>query len=130
MLEHTRSREVLAGLILDILPEGGYLFVTVPHRFPYHPDPIDTLYRPDADELVRLFPGTETRSVSIVDCGNLLQQESAGVLTLGRMLLRLCLPFYRYEGWKSTATYLPYLVRRFSVTCAVLQKGVRVGGAP
>ena len=28
------------------MPAGGYLVVSVPHSYPFHADPIDTLFRP------------------------------------------------------------------------------------
>ncbi len=35
-----------------MVPVGGYLVVTGPLRFPYHADPIDTMYRPTAAEMI------------------------------------------------------------------------------
>src|SRR5262245_36370569 len=55
LLEHLVNREEVARTLVDLIPPGAYLFVSCPYRFPYHPDPIDTLYRPDTGELARLF---------------------------------------------------------------------------
>ena len=71
LLEHVTNREQIAAALVEVLPPGGLLFVSVPHRFPYHPDPIDTLYRPDAAELARLFPGTAVVHQENVRCGTL-----------------------------------------------------------
>ena len=43
--------------------------VTVPHKFPYHPDPIDTMFRPSPNELVGLFPNCHRLEGLILDCG-------------------------------------------------------------
>jgi len=37
------------------LPADGYLVVSVPHSYPFHADPIDTLFRPAPDEVVTMF---------------------------------------------------------------------------
>jgi hypothetical protein len=47
LLEHVLDPERLALHCLELLPRGGLLFVTVPFSYPYHRDPIDTMYRPD-----------------------------------------------------------------------------------
>jgi SAM-dependent methyltransferase len=46
VLEHVTDPARLARRLEELLPAGGYLIVTVPHEFPYHADPIDTLFRP------------------------------------------------------------------------------------
>ncbi len=49
-------------------PVGGLLVVTVPFSYPYHPDPIDTYYRPDPEDMSReLFPGLRLVRAEIVD---------------------------------------------------------------
>ena len=46
LLEHVLEPRGLAQHCLDLLPAGGLVFVTVPFSYPYHRDPIDTMYRP------------------------------------------------------------------------------------
>ena len=43
----------MAHHCLDLLPIGGLIFVTVPLSYPYHRDPIDTMFRPSLAELGR-----------------------------------------------------------------------------
>ncbi|MFY0534931.1 hypothetical protein [Nannocystis pusilla] len=58
MLEHVTDRAALAERLAALVPAGGLLVVTVPFSYPYHPDPIDTYYRPDPEDMSReLFPG-------------------------------------------------------------------------
>ena len=64
LLEHVTQPERLARHCLDILPCGGLAFVTVPFSYPYHRDPIDTLYRPSPAELSELFVGADLLSGS------------------------------------------------------------------
>ena len=72
VLEHIEAREELARTVTAVVPSGGYLFVSVPYRFPYHPDPIDTMFRPTPEEVASLFPGTRTQSAEIVASGTLV----------------------------------------------------------
>ena len=57
LLEHVTEPDRLARHCLDILPKSGLAFVTAPFSYPYHRDPIDTMYRPSPVELEALFAG-------------------------------------------------------------------------
>src|SRR5262249_42718820 len=69
LLEHVTDREEIAEMLTAVLPPQGFLFPSCPRRSPYHPDPIDTMFRPDLDELARLFPGADRIEGAVVDCG-------------------------------------------------------------
>lgn len=132
LLEHVANREEFVRYVTPILPVGGLLFVSVPNRFPYHPDPIDTLYRPTPDELAALFPGMEVIDKAIVDCG-----------TYSRYLLSsFCWSPLRFFGkfiprrTKAVAATVasasdagspvkrlfPWLFRSFRASCIILRK--------
>jgi hypothetical protein len=72
VLEHVPNRAQLAGAIESLVPPGGYAFVTVPRRYPYHPGPIDTLYRPSVEELEDLFGELELVEGEEIRCESLL----------------------------------------------------------
>lgn len=55
ILEHVRSAAGFAAIVSGLVPVNGYLVVSVPHSYPFHADPIDTLFRPAPDEVVSLF---------------------------------------------------------------------------
>ncbi len=57
MLEHVRRVKDVARRIIKVVKPGGYLLVSVPNQYHYHPFPIDNGFRPTAKELARLFPG-------------------------------------------------------------------------
>jgi hypothetical protein len=84
LLEHVPEPEKLAAGLMDILSAGGVMFVSCPRAFPYHPDPIDTGFRPTVEELADLFPGSELVVGEVVDCGPLWHY----VVERGRAWLR------------------------------------------
>src|SRR5690348_4717033 len=58
LFEHVTIRQQICDVLMKILPPGGYIFVSGPHRYPYHADPIDTMFRPSIEEMHGHFPGT------------------------------------------------------------------------
>lgn len=65
ILEHLVDPRSFARACGAMVPPGGHLLVSGPHSYPYHLDPIDTLYRPGPDEMRALF-GLEIVSAAIV----------------------------------------------------------------
>jgi hypothetical protein len=59
LLEHVKNYKNAANNIRKIISIGGYLCVSCPREFPYHPDPIDNGLRPSLIELKNLFPKTK-----------------------------------------------------------------------
>jgi hypothetical protein len=59
MLEHVRDRDAVAAACEEIVGPGGLVLATVPSSYPYHADPIDSLYRPSPAALAALFRGSE-----------------------------------------------------------------------
>jgi 2-polyprenyl-3-methyl-5-hydroxy-6-metoxy-1,4-benzoquinol methylase len=55
LLEHVLDLKTTIFNISSLIREGGYLLITVPLIYPYHPDPIDNLSRFTPQELSRLF---------------------------------------------------------------------------
>lgn len=51
LLEHVTDRAAALDNIAALAEAGGHILLTVPGKYPYHPDPIDTMYRPSAEEL-------------------------------------------------------------------------------
>lgn len=119
--EHVRDPGELSRRLLGLLPVGGHLLVTVPHSYPYHEDPIDTLYRPSPDELAALHPGTEVVARARVTAGTYRDSlradpwrlfgdlvEQAGTLARGRAPMDAL----RLRWWS----------RVYAVSCVLLRK--------
>ena len=126
ILEHVTDPAAVARLIVAVVQTGGYLFVSCPFRFPYHPDPIDTMFRPDPATLARLFPGTTIHRQDVVNAGTVLTyflaraSQNPGAL-LGTVRRRTA-NFGEPEGMGSALHLLRWMFRRFQETCVVLRK--------
>jgi SAM-dependent methyltransferase len=96
LLEHVGNIKNAAKNLLLVVNPKGYLCVSVPHDFPYHPDPIDNKFRPLPDDLVKLFPKTKIIKKALIN------------QKIGLMITR----------------YGILINKTYSVSCVVLQKGV------
>jgi hypothetical protein len=123
LLEHVTQRARLARHCLDIVPKGGLLFVSVPFSYPYHRDPIDTMYRPTPGELSALFGGAELVAGDIIGAGCSYRDEvRRRPWILLRHLVRLPAPFVSFERWKRSMAKLYWLAAEYRITCAVFEK--------
>ena len=122
LLEHVTDRQLVCGVLQSMVPPGGHLFVTVPYRFPYHEDPIDTMFRPTIDELAALFPSAAIRRAAIVRAVRPPLEMSDSRWPRLRMILRACLPFYRPRRWYGVVQGLYDMATGYKVTCVVLRK--------
>lgn len=134
LLEHVEHPERITRAVVAAVEPGGYLFVSVPHKFPYHADPIDTMFRPSPVELAALFSGTEVVFGEALRCGNLttyaamrlLRNSGAMLRTLGERLrgrtgADRAQPHQSNARSGSPLRFLPWLVRPFVITCIVLR---------
>jgi hypothetical protein len=122
LLEHVVSRQVICEAVLSILKPGGYLIATVPYRFPYHEDPIDTMYRPRVKDLVASFPGAAIHDAATVRASRFTFDMNRNYRSLGRLIARACLPFYRSRQWWPAVRRLFDIAVGYQVTCVVLLK--------
>ena len=123
VLEHVPDATAFAARLGTLVATGGRLLVTVPHRYPHHNDPIDTMFRPNVAELVALFDGFDVERAEILDTGSYRQEFARRpVVLLMRHLFRLPVPFLGWRQWKRSVSKLKYLVRPYQVTCACFVK--------
>ena len=120
LLEHLDvAPEEAARALLELCRPGGYLLVTVPKTFRYHPDPIDNLYRPSADELADLF-GTRVEVLQRANIRDTLQIvhdiQRRGLL---RYVASALMPWRMPRVWWEK---LVYSLRRIEVACVYLQR--------
>jgi hypothetical protein len=55
LLEHVENPYTGLSLITNLQKTGDYLILTGPKRYPYHPDPIDNMFRPTKREIRKLL---------------------------------------------------------------------------
>lgn len=121
MFEHVTDRAALARRCAALVPGGGVLIVTVPYSYPYHPDPIDTYYRPDPEDMSReLFPELRCVRAEVVD----------GPTYAPELLRRPWLLVRDVRKWAglrdspsgTAGSRLRWLLRPYRVSCAVLRR--------
>jgi len=118
--EHVADPAELGRRCLAMLPVGGHLLVTVPHSYPFHRDPIDTMYRPDPAELCALHLGTEVVEEALVVAGTYGDSlRRAPLRVFGDLLEAVTV-------WRSTGALtqwrMRWLRRPYSVSCVLLRK--------
>jgi hypothetical protein len=123
LLEHVVEPDRLARHCLDLVAAGGLLFVTVPFSYPYHRDPIDTMYRPNPAELAELLCNARLLDSTILGTGvsyrNAVRERPWLLL---RHLWRLPIPFVSFEKWQRSMARLYWLAAEYRITCAVFEK--------
>jgi hypothetical protein len=125
VLEHIAEPADIAASLSAIVPDGGYVVVTVPHRFPYHPDPIDTMYRPRPEELAALFSSTSVLEAEIVRCGTWLTYLGSRLVGSPRAVYDGVVRRRAEQDDTATAdgaSLWSWSLRWFEVTCVALRR--------
>jgi SAM-dependent methyltransferase len=123
ILEHVRDPGELARRVVELVMPGGIIVVTVPHSYPRHGDPIDTLYRPTPQEAAALFPGTSVVAAEIIDVGESYRDAvRRRPWILLRHLARFPVPFLDFEKWTASMQKPYWLFRNYEVSAVVLRR--------
>jgi len=122
LLEHVPDPAAICMKLQRLVPVGGYLLITVPNQFPYHPHPIDTMFRPDVQRLVALFPHCRLIEGKMLDCGNGWDYVERDPRVLIVKVKHRLSGLREHGGVKGSASFLPWLFRRFRLNCTLLQK--------
>jgi SAM-dependent methyltransferase len=122
MLEHVEDPKGLLDVCLDILSPGGYLIVTVPFSYPYHPDPIDTMFRPSPRILCDMVKEVEIVHAEIITSNSFAHDIRDKPIIGLKHILRLLLPFINYKKWKSAIHRLKWLVKPYLISIIVVKK--------
>lgn len=135
LLEHIKDRKPIVQAINELLKPGNRLILTVPYNYPYHLDPIDTMYRPTIIELKNLF-----HTLTLIESKKLIakrksirngrayfhknyfQQLKDDPPLFLRLIFRCFLPYYKANMWWITVKDLSKMFKPFSVTVAVFEK--------
>jgi hypothetical protein len=118
--EHVADPADLSRRYLSLLPVGGYAAATAPHSFPYHRDPIDTLFRPDPNELAALHSGAQIISVArVVECtyADEIRRRPLRLLPDLLQLPGVIRDTGSIKNWR-----LMWLGRHYQVSCVLVRK--------
>lgn len=123
MFEHVSDRQQLAEVLMK-LANGGHLLLSVPYSYPYHPDPIDTLFRPTPEQLGSLFEDCKVEHAEILVSDTFLSDQRRRrkglVKTFFRIAMRLFFPFYKPRHWLSNLHRLAWMKRPYKVSLLLL----------
>jgi hypothetical protein len=122
ILEHVKNREAFCSMLLSMIPAGGFLFISVPFSYPYHPDPIDTGFRPSISEIAEIFPDTSIICSAVVGGDTILKIRRRNTAVLILTLLRFLFPFYRPVSWWRNKGYVSWFFRPLTASCIILKK--------
>lgn len=125
LLEHLTDPAGFARACGAIAKPGTHCLFTVPRSFPYHPDPLDTMYRPTPDEIATLLPRWQVlKAEELVSHSywHELRQQAAPAKALARQVVRALMPFYRPRAWFPAAHKLFWLFRPYRVSLVMLRK--------
>jgi hypothetical protein len=127
IFEHVKDTVEFAGICDGLLNPSGVAIVTVPYSYPFHPDPIDAMFRPSPAEIAALFPGYAVLSSAVVASDTHrddLRADNGGrlVVPLLRDLLKSALLRGGLPPSQSRLHRMAWLFRPYKVSCVVLRK--------
>ena len=126
VLEHLEDPWKVLQDVWEAIPNDGVLVVSVPMSYPYHPDPIDTMFRPCPEEIVTALMGATSVVAKVLEDRTLLSRW--GSRGAGYMLYRICRSLAKF-AFKSAfdSKHLLYsdfrwFFRRVSVSLVAVEK--------
>lgn len=125
LLEHVASPQAICKHLENMLDPRGIIVVTVPRRYPYHMDPIDTKFRPSVNELCGLFPNcTMSLGETVTSPGNQAKSlfRQGKFLDIFNTIKRCFLPLHGMEEWRKARGDVKNLFKPYQVTCIILMK--------
>lgn len=118
VLEHLtqKTRANAVEVITQALLPGDFLLISVPYRYPYHPDPIDTMFRPAPEELQALFD-LQWLNTSVIEAGS-FAEDLKGMAPLKRMrkLAKPLWPLQTPENYRSNIHRLLYIFKPYQIS--------------
>lgn len=125
LLEHLEQPRAFASACAQLIRPGGYMIVTVPLSYPYHPDPIDTMLRLTPSEIGEYFPTLDVIATEILEMSTFLgemRERHQGNKAYLRHLAKVLMPLYRSEQWLPNAHRLMWSFRRYKSSLVVFRR--------
>lgn len=120
LLEHLEDPKHLCNLLYELIDNNGYLLITVPYIYPYHEDPLDTMFRPTPSEIKELFPS----NIKIV--AEDIVKEKFGLINepkrLFKNIVKGVLFFIKPKRWTNHIKDAKIVFSVYQASCVLLQK--------
>ena len=127
-MKYVENQHNMCVHLEEIVPSGGIITVTVPYRYPYHKDPIDTKFRPSSERLYELFPNSIPIKGKIVTSSGTQVKSLWKKLRKGKFLdvfntvKRWILPLRGMDEWRKARKDIPHFFKSYQTSCVILQK--------
>ena len=125
LLEHVRERDEITEACEEIVGPGGLILATVPLSYPYHADPLDTLYRPSPEELAGAFKRSRTllaEEMTGPTYGAAIRAKGSSLWEeLARTVLWLPIAWARPRGFASRVHRWLWYKRPYRVSVALVR---------
>lgn len=123
ILEHVTDIRSICNCAERILLKGGYLLFSGPYVFPKHLDPIDNLFRPKPNDLLRYFNTLDIVDSAIMKDYTYSYYLFRNLRLFFMTLMRILTPFYKFNKWRTVIIpKLRYFNKTYKVTCVLLRK--------
>ena len=118
VFEHltSKTRATAIKAIASALKPKDFLLVTVPQSYPYHPDPIDTMFRPSPEELSALFD-LHWLKTQTIEAGSFSEDlRGMPLLKRARKLIKPLWVFQSPRNYISNIHRLTFLTRPYRIS--------------
>lgn len=124
VLEHLKDAKSFASACSKIVQPGGYIIISVPLSYPYHPDPIDTMLRLTPSDIKQYFPDLEVVYTEIVSSDTFLEEllKKGGIILVIKTITKALMPFYHIKQYIPNIHRLFWLFRPYLVSVALFRK--------
>jgi len=118
VLEHVPNslRSCFVENIEKLLQPNDELIVSVPFKYPYHADPIDSMFRPSPGDLGRLFNLDVVRSEVVISSTYYNELKTMPLLKACRKLLKPVWPFQKAKKIRESISRLTFLFKPYKVS--------------
>ena len=123
ILEHVPNINLMCNALEKVLSKDGYILFSGPYDYPKHLDPIDNLFRPKPDELLKYFLNFNVVDSVILEDYTYAYYIFRNCRQFFNTFLRILSPFYKFRKWRTIIIpKLKYFNKPFEVTGAILKK--------
>lgn len=115
LLEHVKFLDTTVDNISNMVNDDGYLIITVPYIYPYHPDPIDNMQRFSIENLEALFKNFDIIFAEILNIDKTLSNRFLiGIYSTMRLV--------RYMKLNYLNNNIKNIIKKPKVTCVLFKK--------